>query len=137
MRLRAHVDVVHAYELTDYWVDGYPGDMPDADVLGDQARRRADDLVNDVVREASEEPELQLRTMVTEGPVADVLLERAQGASLLVVGRRGYGPLPRAVPGSDALQVALRAPCPVLLVPLPDEPAARVHHGAARTEFVR
>lgn len=137
VRLRAHVDVVHAYELTDYWVDAYPLDMPDADVLGDQARRRADDLVNDVVREFSEEPELRLRTLVTEGPVADVLLERAHGASMLVVGRRGYGPLPGAVPGSVALQVALHAPCPVLLVPLPDEPAARVLDGAARTEFVR
>ena len=77
----------------------------------------------------------EIRTLVAEGPVADVLLERACGASLLVVGRRGYGPLPGAVPGSVALQVALHAPCPVLLVPLPDEPAALVHHGAAGTEF--
>lgn len=137
VRLRAHVEVVHAYELTDYWVDAYPGDMPDADVLGDQARRRADDLVREVVRGTSGEPELQLRTVVTKGAVADVLLERADGASLLVVGRRGHGPLPRAVPGSVALLAALHAGCPVLLVPLPDGPAARVDHGAARTEFVR
>lgn len=117
-RIGADVEVVHAYELTDHWVDICSGDVPGADEFGDQARRRVDDLVSEVVHGT---PRIAgLRTVVAEGPAVDVLLERARGAALLVVARHGDAPTPGTVPGPVALQAALRSPCPVLIVPLAD-----------------
>lgn len=114
-RTGAHVAVVHSYELTDYWVDVYPGELPRADEIADQARRRVGDLVGEAMRAAPRN--VGLRTVLAEGPALDVLLERAHGAALLVVARRGYTTQPGTAPGSVALQAALRSTCPVLIVP--------------------
>lgn len=48
------------------------------------------------------------------------LLEAAQGAELLVVGRRGAGGFRGLLTGSTADQVVRHAPCPVVVVPVED-----------------
>ena len=67
----------------------------------------------DAVR--STHPDLPLRTEAVRGAVAAALVDAAQSASLLVVGK-GSADHPRSsVLGSHALKVAHRAGCPVLV----------------------
>lgn len=57
-----------------------------------------------------------LRRTVREGNPARVLIQESQGASLLVVGRRGNGGFTGLELGSVGIACAARAPCPVLVV---------------------
>jgi nucleotide-binding universal stress UspA family protein len=50
-----------------------------------------------------------------EGSAASVLVEAAEDADLLVVGSRGRGGLAGLLLGSISHQVALHAPCPVVI----------------------
>lgn len=47
------------------------------------------------------------------------------GADLLISGSRGYGPVMRVLLGSVSTQLAHKAPCPVLVVPRPDNDRRR------------
>ena len=60
--------------------------------------------------DVADEPYLDL------GPPVDVLLERARDAQMVVVGSRGHGGFVSLLLGSTSLQVAMRAPCPVVVV---------------------
>ncbi|MGW4057013.1 universal stress protein [Amycolatopsis sp. NPDC004747] len=62
-------------------------------------------------------PGVQVETAVRLGLAADLLLEEAAGAELVVLGSHGLGGLRGALIGSVALQVAAEAPCPVVVVP--------------------
>lgn len=117
-RTGAQVEVVHAYESTDHWVYAGPGEMPAPGELAEQARRRVDDVVREVTHGMQNVP--RLRTLVAQRPAVDLLLERSRIAALLVVGRRGSATQAGTVPGSVALQSALRGSCPVLVAP-PEE----------------
>ena len=54
--------------------------------------------------------------MVPGGP-ATALLDAAEGADLVVVGRRGLGGFGRLLLGSASEHVARHAACPVVVVP--------------------
>ena len=56
------------------------------------------------------------RRLVHDTP-ASALLDLAQGADLLVVGRRGHGGFLGLVLGSVSQQIVWHAPCPVVVVP--------------------
>ncbi|SFQ58972.1 Nucleotide-binding universal stress protein, UspA family [Amycolatopsis arida] len=58
-------------------------------------------------------------TSVTDRP-AHALLDRAEGAALLVVGSHGRGPLRRALLGSVSHAVLYSAPCPVAVLREPE-----------------
>jgi nucleotide-binding universal stress UspA family protein len=60
---------------------------------------------------------VQVHGYVTDGPPARVLLERAAGAGLLVVGTRGLGRVARILLGSVSRQLLHHAPCPVVVIP--------------------
>lgn len=104
----ASVDMVAAWR--------YPASYGLA-VLGDlgqdvEARR----MLAEVLRQAGgEESGVEVRELVGEGPPAQVLLEAAKGADLLVVGSRGRGGFASAVLGSVSLACVLHASCPVLV----------------------
>ncbi|MEV4973649.1 universal stress protein [Streptomyces scopuliridis] len=53
---------------------------------------------------------------VVSGPAAQVLLDASEGASLLVVGDRGYSGFKAALLGSVSLHVTQHATCPVVVV---------------------
>jgi nucleotide-binding universal stress UspA family protein len=61
-------------------------------------------------------PQIVVRVIGRTGPPAATLAEVSDGASMLVVGSRGHGPVTDALVGSVGLEVAIRASCPVLIV---------------------
>ncbi|HTX62671.1 MAG TPA: universal stress protein [Acidimicrobiales bacterium] len=63
-----------------------------------------------------ERPDVKVETSVVEGHAAQVLVDRARGADLLVVGSRGHGVFAGAFLGSVSFNCAAHAPCPVVVV---------------------
>lgn len=61
------------------------------------------------------------RTVLREGPVADEIVRLAteEQADLLIVGSRGLTGIRRLLLGSISNEVAVKAPCPVLIVKQP------------------
>jgi nucleotide-binding universal stress UspA family protein len=60
---------------------------------------------------------VEIVTEVEEGQPAEVLLEAARGADLLVVGSRGLGGFRGLLLGSVSQQCSQYAPCPVVVIP--------------------
>ncbi|MDH6127316.1 universal stress protein [Kitasatospora sp. GP82] len=57
-----------------------------------------------------------IQSVVSRGSAAQVLLEAAEGASLLVVGNRGHGGFTGALIGSVSQHCAQHAHCPVVVL---------------------
>ncbi|MGZ4506667.1 MAG: universal stress protein [Blastococcus sp.] len=117
----ARVEVVAAYPETLVWTGGYPLDVPDMDAVRDDADTRATAFLADVradaaVLEAEGTDAVDARVVVVAGRAVEVLLERAAGADLLVVGSRGRGAMRSALLGSVALHCVSNPPCPVVVV---------------------
>ena len=64
-------------------------------------------------------PSLEGEALSVQGQPADVLLEQAAEAMLIVVGRRGLGGFKSLLLGSVSQQVVQHATCPVVLVNQP------------------
>jgi nucleotide-binding universal stress UspA family protein len=67
-------------------------------------------------------PRVQVVTRVVQGHPAQVLLDAAAGAQLLVVGTRGHGTLAGLLLGSVSQHCVQHAPCPVVVIPPADVP---------------
>ncbi|MER7572590.1 universal stress protein [Streptomyces sp. NPDC126514] len=61
-------------------------------------------------------PDLAVATELVRGPAAQALLDRAEEASMLVLGSRGHGSAAGFLLGSVALDVLGLAPCPAVSV---------------------
>jgi nucleotide-binding universal stress UspA family protein len=59
---------------------------------------------------------VKISSTAIEGNAAQVLLEAAKGAELLVVGSRGHGGFAGALLGSVSQHCAHHAPCPLVIV---------------------
>jgi nucleotide-binding universal stress UspA family protein len=121
--LGAELEVVVAYHLPHYWSDVY--------VVLDQAlaeiRDTAEHRARHQVAEAlGAQPPVPVRMVTEEGPAGGLLVHRAAGAALLVVGSRSRNRLPGMMLGSVALHGVVHAPCPVLVV----HPPRRTHRHA-------
>ena len=68
-------------------------------------------------------PPVEIRTRVVRGHPAEVLLEAAAGADMLVLGSRGHGTFAGILLGSVSQHCVQHAPCPVLVVPRHSEPS--------------
>ncbi|MFF1255699.1 universal stress protein [Streptomyces sp. NPDC058321] len=79
-------------------------------------------LVDEVRAVLGEDGGSLVRERLVRGNAAEVLVDAAQGAEMLVVGSRGHGSFRRALLGSVSQQVAHHAPCPVTII-RPDMPA--------------
>jgi nucleotide-binding universal stress UspA family protein len=73
-------------------------------------------LANAISRVTGPGSSVRFSTRVGEGNAAQILLNEAAGAELLVVGSRGHGTFAGAVLGSVSHRVAHHAPCPVVVV---------------------
>jgi len=59
---------------------------------------------------------VKVSSTVREGNPAQILLEAADGADLLVVGSRGHGGFAEALLGSVSQHCVQHAPCPVVII---------------------
>jgi nucleotide-binding universal stress UspA family protein len=120
VRTGADVEAVATYLVADLWRDrSSTGVSPSRERILEDLRERTRAMVDDVLG-ARGSPEgaavPAVRVEVVEGPAAEVLVQRAASADLLVVGRRGHGTFRGLLLGSVALACAMHAPCPVMVV---------------------
>lgn len=99
---------------------------------GDNLRTIAAKVLAESVAEFAGEQDqaLEVRPRVIQGHPAQILLEAARGAQLLVVGSRGHRTVVGMLLGSVSQHCVQHAPCPVVVVPavapLPHAPAPRI-----------
>jgi nucleotide-binding universal stress UspA family protein len=83
------------------------------------ARRIVDDALRRAGGEAAEG--LEIDRVAAHGPPAATLIESARNAELLVLGSRGRGGFLGLLLGSVSQQCAQHPPCPVVILPAPDD----------------
>jgi nucleotide-binding universal stress UspA family protein len=111
----ARLRIVSVWEVpSTLYAGGFaPGDQS----LLDGFRENAEIVVREAVAEAEGlQPSVRCEGTTLEGQPAEVLLQEARDASLIVVGNRGRGGFTSLLLGSVSQQVVHHAPCPVLVV---------------------
>ncbi len=73
-------------------------------------------LSNAIGAAAGTDASVKISPIVREGNAAQVLLDAADGADLLVVGSRGHGGFAQALLGSVSQHCVHHAPCPVVII---------------------
>ena len=73
--------------------------------------------LRDVVEAVAGERASEVERVLVEGPPADVILDQAADAELIVIGQHGRGAVSSLVLGSVSHHVLQHARCPVLVVP--------------------
>ena len=86
--------------------------IAEARVVQDQA---LDQLAPEVA--AARAAGCRIDSRLLEGPPGPALVTESKGAEMLVVGRRGHGPLTRLLLGSVSRHVTTHATCPVVVIP--------------------
>jgi nucleotide-binding universal stress UspA family protein len=112
----ARLRVVCAWEVPPaVYAGGFAPPIDEATFEG--FRENAEDVVREAVAEVGRvQPSVPCEGDVVEGHPAEVLLQEARDASLIVVGNRGRGGFASLLLGSVSQQVVHHAPCPVLVV---------------------
>jgi nucleotide-binding universal stress UspA family protein len=103
-------------------VTAFTFDSVDASSLTYRERQheRVEQMLGEqVVAALADDPRVAVSTRVVFGTAAEVLLDSAHGADLLVVGSHGHGRLYHAVLGSVAEACVRGGVCPVVVVPVP------------------
>lgn len=119
---QATLRAVHAWTYPAMFAGAYvPPEMVDANRLSQDAREALDAAVAEV---AGDDPHAYIERVVEHGPPAQVLVEAARDAALLVVGSRGHGGFTGLLLGSVSQQCAHHAPCAVVIVREPVEQTA-------------
>jgi nucleotide-binding universal stress UspA family protein len=109
------VDAVIAWQipmmLQSYgWAPVY---VEEAGNFEQDARKRLDAVIGEVVTPADGQ---RVRSLVIKGHPAEVLIDAAADADLLVVGSSGHGGFAEALLGSVSQHCVHHAPCPVLIM---------------------
>ena len=94
-------------------------DEPAFDVMAEQALTQA------ISETAGPDPDVTINPVVIRGYPAEVLIDTADGADLLVVGSRGRGGFASVLLGSVSQNCAHHATCPLVIIR-----AAKDHHSA-------
>lgn len=83
----------------------------------DAVRAAAQKVVDDALAKVKERhPSLEAEVVSEQGQPADLLLEQAGDATMIVVGKRGLGGFKSLLLGSVSQQVVQHATCPVIVV---------------------
>ena len=91
---------------------GYPADYSDVD-FEIEARKKLEQIVEEVL---GTEPSVPLVMRVAEGHPAQILVDAAEGAGLLVVGSRGLGAFAGMLLGSTSQHCVQRSTTPVVVI---------------------
>ena len=114
-RLRgASVEVLHAWHIPYVAMNSGPGIFLVQDDLEEAARTLLHGLVRDADKSGLARPPEEV---LVNGSPAQALIEKSEGADMLVVGSRGLGGFVGLVLGSVSHQVAHHARCPVVIIP--------------------
>ena len=114
----ASLEPVKVWRHQDYYYAG-PKLMRPPPVSGEDVAQVAKDRLAKALKGVPED--LEVHPQVLDGHPAKVLIDLAQGADLLVVGRRGLGGLAGLLLRSVSRACAHHAPCSVLIVPSPHQ----------------
>jgi nucleotide-binding universal stress UspA family protein len=138
-RLRgSRLRLVHAYETPRMPVSdvglGVVGGMAvptgvteETEELRRVVETEARSLIDDALGRAGDEATggLEIDRIPAHGPPAATLIESARNAELLVLGSRGRGGFLGLLLGSVSQQCAQHPPCPVVILPSPEESGER------------
>ena len=109
------LSVVTAWHVPGY-AHGAPGFVPILSTSVDAAIREAAEAIANEAVEQARAAGVDAEAIITNGQAADVLIESAEGASMLVVGSRGHGGFAGLLLGSVGQQCAHHAACPVAII---------------------
>lgn len=98
-----------------------------------QERERAERELAREIEALPERSSVPIASEVVEGRAADVLTAAAQDADLLVLGSHGHGRVRHTVLGSVSEECVRKAPCPVVVLPVPHPSMQRSAEPAVRT----
>lgn len=121
-RLGAGLEVVAVHRAMNHWSELYAVVTPTAGQTERQAAERAQKILAEELGTATLDGGVQVHAV--EGVPGHVLVARAAGARLLVVGSRSRSRLEGMVLGSVALHCVVAATCPVMVVHPEAAPAA-------------
>jgi nucleotide-binding universal stress UspA family protein len=88
----------------------------DGDSIATLTQKTLDETVAEVTGQDDGRP-VPINTRVVQGHPAQVLLNAAAGAHVLVLGSRGHGTFAGILLGSVSQHCVQHAPCPVVIVP--------------------
>jgi nucleotide-binding universal stress UspA family protein len=113
----ATIDVVSAWQnlLISEYSFGWSPALYEGDSMATITEKVLTDTVADVA--GQQHKPVEIGTRVVQGHPAQVLLEAAVGAELLVLGSRGHGTFAGILLGSVSQHCVQHAPCPVVVVP--------------------
>ena len=86
-----------------------------------EAEHHAEDVLRSALEQVAAGAAVETEALAVEGSPAKVLIEQARDAALLVVGSRGRGTAASLLLGSVSQKLSHHAPCPLVIVPAPDE----------------
>ncbi len=112
----ANLRVISAWNLAPAVYAGGFAPGPDRETI-EAFRDAGEKVVKDALAEAKRlQPSVVADGRAIEGPAAEVLLNEARDAILIVVGNRGRGGFASLLLGSVSQQVVHHAACPVVVV---------------------
>lgn len=111
----ASVEVAHGWQSAREYV--WFAEVPAPEDPMGSVRRAIDQMVSEARTDTGlGEDQVTVTLHVAEGRPVKVLLDRADGAALLVLGSRGHGGFAGLLLGSVSTQCATHAPCSVTIV---------------------
>ena len=86
-----------------------------------EAEHHAEEVLRTALERVAADAAIETEALAVEGSPAKVLIEQARDAVLLVVGSRGRGAAASLLLGSVSQKLSHHAPCPLVIVPAPDD----------------